>query len=86
MTIAVDTINKTIADADAGKAIYVEDYVSVTYASDVASAKALYNKLTKEQQSAFYSKLATEIPSYLVDELLKIMFGIDDPTKLYPKK
>jgi len=74
----LETLEKTLADAAKGIKIYEEGYVEETYADDIDAVRDEYNSWNKATQDTFKNKMATGIESYVVKDLMKIMFGIDD--------
>ncbi|MBQ4631302.1 MAG: S-layer homology domain-containing protein [Clostridia bacterium] len=71
------TVNKTLADAEKGEWVYVEDYVYKTYKSDVEFVRSECKKMEETgEYEAFKTKLK-ELPIYLLEYLSETMFGVD---------
>ena len=75
--IVVDVMRSVLADAKAGIPVYDEDYILDNYGQEISDANDLYDSMTKDQQSNFYSVLLTELGEARADNLLQTMFGID---------
>ncbi|MBQ4631301.1 MAG: hypothetical protein IJB70_09985 [Clostridia bacterium] len=73
------TIDKVLADADAGALIYLEGYVLNKYPDEVADAREKLDALKELGGFAdFKSKLAQYTSLADVEYLAKVLFGIDD--------
>ena len=71
------TVNKTLADAEKGEWIYVEDYVYNAYKTDVEFVRTKCDELEESGEfEAFKGKLK-ELPIYLLEYLAKTMFGVN---------
>jgi len=73
------TIDKVLADAEAGALIYIEGYVLSKYPNEVADAR---EKLDTLKELGGFTDFKSKLTMYLsmadVEYLAKVLFGIDD--------
>ncbi len=75
----MDTIEKVLADAEAGVLVYIENYVSTKYKTDVETARGQLDILKATGgYDGFKNKLTKHLSVADVEYLAKVMFGIDD--------
>ena len=73
----LDTIDKTLADANHGIMIYDDNYIKSTYPEDIASIHAEYDRWTQSTQDNFKSQLLINIESYIAEYLFRVFFDDD---------
>lgn len=79
LKVIKSTIEKVLADADAGALIYLEGYVLSKYPDEVADARLKLDTLKELGGFAdFKTKLTKHMSLADVEYLAKVLFGIDD--------